>query len=210
MKFTKLGENEIRCVLSEEEMTGFGINLDDILEKNSKSGLFFNEILSQAAAALGESNANALRGSSAQISVLKDRSISILFHTRRNEDFSEFADKLREVQKAMGMIRESDELQTDSRSMLIFFKTIDDAAAFCRAGREAGHLVSRFLRNDKTKEYVLFILRYICKDSEYRKIRLLAEEFGTVKEGGTAGKAWVLENSEMLISDDAFYILGEI
>ena len=32
MKFTKLGENEIRSVLSEEEMISFGINLDDILE----------------------------------------------------------------------------------------------------------------------------------------------------------------------------------
>ena len=210
MKFTKIGENEIRCVLSEEEMISFGINLDDILEKNSKSGQFFNEILSQAALALGESNANALRGSSAQISVLKDRSISILFHTRKTEDLNDFAEKLREVQKAMGILPDTQSQQADSRSILIFFKTIDDASAFCRAGREAGHLVSRFLRNRKTKEYVLFILRYVCSDEEYRKIRLLAEEFGTVKEGGTAGKAWILENSDLLISEDAFYTLGEI
>jgi len=210
MKFTKLGENEIRCVLTEEEMISFGIDLDDILEKNSKSGRFFNEILSQAAIALGESSADALRGSSAQISVLKDRSISILFHTRRSESIREFADKLKEVQKAMGMAVDPPGKKEDERSILIFFKTIDDAVAFCRAGREAGHLVSRFLQNRQTHEYVLFILRYVCSDEDYRRIRLLAEEFGTVKEGGTAGKAWILENSDMLISDDAFYSLGEI
>ena len=82
MKVTRVGENEIRCILSEEEMVAFGIDLDDILEKNIKSGKFFNEILSRAATALGEADAGELRGCSAQISVLDDRSISILLRTR--------------------------------------------------------------------------------------------------------------------------------
>ncbi len=210
MKFTRLGENEIRCVLSEEELISFGIDLDDILEKNVKSGKFFNEILSRAVLALGEQGAEEIRGCSAQISVLQDRSISILFHTRKNDIFTEFADKLKEAEEklrqAAALLPEAE----DRSSFIVSFKTIDDAVAFCHAGKGAGHLISRFSKSRKNDEYLLFILRYACDDKEYRKVRMLADEFGHVTESGTAAKAYILENSDMLISDDAFYSLGEV
>ena len=199
MKFTKLGENEIRCVLTEEEMVSFGICLDDILEKNVKSGKFFNEILSRAALALGESTTGDIRGCSAQISVLNDRSISILFHTRKESDVHSFAEKLKEARKVK-----------DDRSFLVFFKDMDDAVSFCRAAKGAGHLVSRFCKNKKSKEYVLFILRYACDDKQFKKVRIMAGEFGRVNDGEAASKAYILENSEILISEDAFFILGNM
>ena len=210
MKFTRLGENEIRCVLSEEELISFGIDLDDILEKNVKSGKFFNEILSRAVLALGEPVTGEIKGCSAQISILKDRSISILFHTRKNDLLSEFADKLKEagekLKEAAAMIPDKE----DRSSFIVSFKTLDDAVAFCRAGRGAGHLISRFSKSRKNNEYLLFILRYACDEREYRKVRMLADEFGHVTESGTASKAYILENSDMLICDDAFYTLGDV
>ncbi|MBQ6968463.1 MAG: adaptor protein MecA [Lachnospiraceae bacterium] len=201
MKVTRVGENEIRCILSEEEMVAFGIDLDDILEKNIKSGKFFNEILSRAATALGEADAGELRGCSAQISVLDDRSISILLRTRKEHGAGDFSGALRDA------VRKK---KRDNRSFLIFFKSIDDAVSFCKAGKGAGHLVSRFLRNRKNDEYVLLIFRYACDDDWFKKVRLLADEFGSVNDGETASKVHVLENSDMLISDDAFYTLGEL
>ena len=201
MKVTRVGENEIRCILSEEEMVAFGIDLDDILEKNIKSGKFFNEILSRAATALGETDAGELRGCSAQISVLDDRSISILLRTRKEHGAGDFSGALRDA------VRKK---KRDNRSFLIFFKSIDDAVSFCKAGKGAGHLVSRFLRNRKNDEYVLLIFRYACDDDWFKKVRLLADEFGSVNDGETASKVHVLENSDMLISDDAFYTLGEL
>ncbi|MCR4590461.1 MAG: adaptor protein MecA [Lachnospiraceae bacterium] len=210
MKFTRLGKNEIRCVLSEEELVSFGIDLDDILEKNVKSGKFFNEILSRAVQALGEQSAEEIRGCSAQISILKDRSISILFHTRKNDILTEFADKLKEagekLREAAALLPEKE----DNSSFIVSFKTLDDAAAFCRAGRTAGHLISRLSKSRKNNEYLLFIFRYACDEREYRKVRLLADEFGRVTESAAASKAYLLENSDMLISDDAFYTLGEV
>lgn len=201
MKVTRVGENEIRCILSEEEMVAFGIDLDDILEKNMKSGKFFNEILSRAASALGEADAGELKGLSAQISVLNDRSISILLRTRRDPGAGEFA----------GILRDSlQKRKKDNRSFLVFFKSIDDAVSFCRAGRGAGHLVSRFLHNRKNDEYVLLVFRYACDEKWFDKVRLLADEFGSVNDGETASKVHVLENSDMLISDDAFYTLGKM
>jgi len=210
MKFTRVGENEIRCILTEEELVSFGIDLDDILEKNVKSGKFFNEILSRAFLALGEQSVDEIRGCSAQISVLKDRSISILFHTRKTNILTEFADRLKEAEEKIRRAAEMIPDSVDNRSFLVSFKSIDDAAAFCRAGKKAGHLVSYFSKSRKNDEYILFILRYACDEKEYRKVRLLADEFGRVNDTSTASKAYILENSDMLISEDAFFSLGEL
>ncbi len=210
MKFTRVGENEIRCILSEEEMVDFGIDLDDILEKNGKSGRFFSEILSQAAKALGESETKELRGLSAQISILNDRSISILLKTRKEPDIIELAERLRNAGNALKESFEKKGSDRDSRSFLVSFKSIDDAVSFCRAGSSAGHLLSRFFKNRKTDEYILFILHYACDETQYKKVRILAGEFGKINDGQTASKVHVLENSDMLISDDAFFRLGEL
>lgn len=210
MIFTKLGENEIRCVLSEEEFVSFGIDLDDILEKNVKSGRFFNEILSQAIVALGETDPWEIRGCSAQINVLKDRSISILFHTRKDKDLSEFARKLFEAGESLKQAADIISSATDRNSLLVSFNSLEDVSAYCKAEKAAGHIVSRLFKNRKSGEYILFMLRYACDDAAFNRLKLKALEYGRVSADVTAFKVYIMENSEMLIEEDAFYSLGEL
>ncbi len=80
MKFTKLGEKDIRCVISESELIDFGLNLDDIIERNGRTKEFFRQILDIGSKQLGMSKGDGLHLASAQISVLKDNSLSIIFH----------------------------------------------------------------------------------------------------------------------------------
>ncbi len=86
MKFTKLGENDIRCVISEAELYGFGIRLDDIIERNSRTKEFFRAILDMGSKQLGMDKREGIHLASAQISVLKDNSISIIFHEASIEE----------------------------------------------------------------------------------------------------------------------------
>ncbi len=210
MKFTKLGENEIRCILSEEEMFSFGIDLDDILEKNVKSGRFFNEILSQAVIALGEEDAFRIRGCSAQINVMKDRSISILFHTRKDDSLSERFKNPFEADRISRHALKSQEKSADSNSLLISFKTMDDAVAFCKSMKDGGHIVSRFYKNNKNGEFVLFMLGYACDEDLFKKLKVRAHEFGRVNPDMTASKIHIMDNSELLIEDDAFFSLSKL
>ncbi len=86
MKITRLSEYDIRCVLTEEELSGYGINLDDILEKSEKTKKFFRDILSQAVQILDMKRANGIHMASAQITVMQDNSISIIFHEASLDD----------------------------------------------------------------------------------------------------------------------------
>ena len=208
MIFTRLGENEIRCVLSEEEFISFGIDLDDILEKNVKSGRFFNEILTQAMEALGEKDAR-IRGCSAQINVMEDRSISILFHTRRDDPLSMYSKKLMEAEENLRKAAKSLEKAADSSSLLISFKSLEDAVSFCKSFGKSGHIVSRLFKNRKSGDYLLFLLRYACDEDLFNALKIRGEEFGQVNPGPAASKVYLMDNSDLIIPDDAFYALRE-
>lgn len=86
MKFTRLSDNDIKCVISEDELVDYGIDLDDIIEKKGRTKEFFRQLLDMAAEKLGMSKTEGMQMASAQISVLKDNSISIVFHETSVED----------------------------------------------------------------------------------------------------------------------------
>ncbi|MBQ7464588.1 MAG: adaptor protein MecA [Lachnospiraceae bacterium] len=80
MRFTKLGEKDIRCIITESELIDFGLNLDDIIERTDRTKDFFRQVLDIGSKQLGMGKKDGLHLASAQISVLKDNSISIIFH----------------------------------------------------------------------------------------------------------------------------------
>ena len=86
MKFTRLGENDIRCVISESELVDYGLDLDDIIERRGRTREFFRQILDMATKELGIAKRDGLHLASAQISVLKDNSLSIIFHEASIEE----------------------------------------------------------------------------------------------------------------------------
>ncbi len=102
MKFTRISDREIKCVLSEEELVHYGIDLDDILEKTDRIKPFFKDIMDMAAARLGIDKSEGIHIASAQISVLKDNSISIVFHS---SDLSEGLDKVPGAQSRIERIK---------------------------------------------------------------------------------------------------------
>ncbi len=80
MKFSRLGENDIRCIISESELVDYGLELDDIIERRGRTREFFRQILDMAARELKMPRRDGLHLASAQISLLKDNSLSIVFH----------------------------------------------------------------------------------------------------------------------------------
>ncbi|MBR1876470.1 MAG: adaptor protein MecA [Lachnospiraceae bacterium] len=86
MRFTKLGENDIRCVITETELINYGLSMDDILERNGRMKEFFRAVLDMGSKELGMRKKDGIHLASAQISVLKDNSISIIFHETSVEE----------------------------------------------------------------------------------------------------------------------------
>lgn len=86
MKFTRLGENDIMCVISESELIDYGLDLDDIIEHRGRTKEFFRQVLDMAVRELGMQHRDGLHLASAQISLMKDNSLSIVFHEASIEE----------------------------------------------------------------------------------------------------------------------------
>ena len=77
MEYQRIDENTIRCIVTEEDMQNFGLNLDEFLTHSRKSDEFLRYIVDEARDELGYQAKHGLV--SMRIEVLKDGRISITF-----------------------------------------------------------------------------------------------------------------------------------
>ncbi|MCR4890634.1 MAG: adaptor protein MecA [Lachnospiraceae bacterium] len=230
MKFIRVNENEIRCVLTHEELVQFGIEIDDIVAKNMKTRRFFQALLEQAGKALGMTGPKQIRITSAQINVLEDKSISILFREEKKElpvelrreilnvmeeqlklggnDTEEAMSELRRLREELNA--EEDDRDYSRESFLVQFDSIEDAVNYARECSFSGQVISRFYKDLRDDSYFLIVLRHVLTDEVFRRLRMTAEEFGRVPELSLAARAYFIENSECLIEENAFAELSAL
>ncbi len=235
MKFTRLNDNEIRCVLSEDELGDYGIDLDDIITKNARTGKFFAELLSEAVRTLGIENVDVIRMASAQITVLKDNTISIVFNKSRKKLSSEARREILEMMEEqlqlggndspeamaeLDLLKESldkeEEEEKESsgaleiKSFVSKFDNLEDAVIYSRSCRSAGRAESRLYVTEKRDAYYLLVIKGHLTEQTFRRICVVAMEFGELVRLDAAGKAYLEERYETLIAENAIEKLALI
>ena len=98
MKFTKLNENSIRCVISRDEMTEYGVNLDDLMDDREKAEGFLRLILDEAKTEVDfHTSGEALN---VQLSIMPDGDVALMISDDQNAAIramlSQFKDKLKD------------------------------------------------------------------------------------------------------------------
>ncbi len=98
MKFTKLDENSIRCVISKDEMVAYGVQLDDLMDDREKAEGFLRYILQEAKEEVDfHTTGEALN---VQLSIMPDGDISLMISDDQNSAIkamlSQFKDKLKD------------------------------------------------------------------------------------------------------------------
>ena len=77
MEYKRIDENTIRCIVTEEDMESFGLNLDEFLSHSGRSDEFLQYIVSEARDELGYQNDKGIV--SMRLEVLSDRRICVTF-----------------------------------------------------------------------------------------------------------------------------------
>lgn len=98
MKFTKLNENSIRCIISQDEMVEYGVNLDDLMDDREKAEDFLRVILDEAKTEVDfHTSGEALN---VQLSIMPDGDIALMISDDQNAAIramlSQFKDKLKD------------------------------------------------------------------------------------------------------------------
>ena len=76
MRFTKISNNSIRCIISQKEMGEHGVELDDLMDNREKAEGFLRYILQEARTAVDfRTNGNVLN---VQMSIMPDGDIALM------------------------------------------------------------------------------------------------------------------------------------
>ena len=103
MRFKRIDNNSIRCIISQEEMDAHGIGIDDLMDDRHKAETFLRYILQQAHDVLNfEMTGNVLN---VQLSVMPGGDVSLMItdneHSALRNLLNQFKDSLRMMKEAV-------------------------------------------------------------------------------------------------------------
>lgn len=116
MKFRRINEDTVRCIVSKEDMQEYGIALEDFFKNKGKVHEFLHEIVERAEEEIGYEPKEGML--SMQIMPISQNTISITFSDHGPEDYAEMMNNIKDslggLQDSMGeLIEDIDEDSED-------------------------------------------------------------------------------------------------
>ncbi len=227
MEYKRIDENTIRCIVTEEDMESFGLNLDEFLSHSGRSDEFLQYIVSEARDELGYQNDKGIV--SMRLEVLSDRRISLTFGSGDEKQIREqvlkYLKELAEsrIAQEIGKMLEnrqkevpakeeslpqtvSEEKKEDYR--MYCFASLRDVMSYCHAIGLKQPIRSHLYK--EKERYYLIVDRY--RISEYHFNLLTAVAFDYAKVIVESGHMYdrLREHGELLIGNRAIGTLRKI
>lgn len=172
MKFTRINENSIRCVISRQEMDAAGVKLDDLMDDRGKAEEFLRFILQEARTELDfHATGDSLN---VQLSVMQDGDVSLMISDdtsaaihamieqfkEKLRDFSEILsggskdakpyqpvdfteqEKRRQIEAALGILENAADTEPIAMTVWAEFSTLDDCITLARTLAYLGDIPS--------------------------------------------------------------------
>lgn len=231
MEYKRIDENTIRCIVTEEDMESFGLNLDEFLSHSGRSDEFLQYIVSEARDELGYQNENGIV--SMRLEVLNDRRISLTFGSGDEKQIREqvlkYLKELAESRIAQEIGKMLDHRQSeaspakDEQSLpqtaqeqeekkeayrMYCFASIGDVVSYCHAIGLKQPIRSHLYK--ERESYYLIVDRYRISDYHFNLLTAVAFDYGKVLVESDYLYDRLREHGELLISDRAIGTLRKI
>ena len=235
MEYKRIDENTIRCIVTEEDMESFGLNLDEFLSHSGKSDEFLQYIVSEARDELGYQNDKGIV--SIRLEVLSDRRISITFGSGNEKQIrdqvlkylKELAESriLQEVGRIFGEKQqgalpaeqaqspmgnesapEKAEEPKEESYRLYGFASLRDVISYCHAVRLKQPIKSSLYKEKES--YYLTVDRYRISEYHFNLLTAVAFEYGKVFANPDHLYDHLREHGELLIDGRAIGTLRKL
>lgn len=239
MKFTKIDENTVRCVISKEEMESYNLELEDFIKKNKKVKDFVELLIDKAGDEVGYEHSNGMM--QLQLQPLPKMGLAITFSSREitaEELSKEIAMSLGEEQAGsfFDTLSEPTGKEKKSNSVEITdipkkknarikkqlkeaeipdlyickFRNLQDVVSFC--GQVPEHFFARgsVYKDEKNNVFYMVIERARCKMEKYLYVCRMSLEFSDPESGGATRFAFFNEQYTCIIRQNAFSVLRRI
>ncbi|MDD6811813.1 MAG: adaptor protein MecA [Lachnospiraceae bacterium] len=230
MKYKKINEATVQCIISEEDMEEYGLTLADIFERNEKGEGFLRDIVERAHDEVGYK----LSGDNIamQITPLRDEGLVITFSDEGPAGFQHMLEHIKEVltgmdpetvkevvedsrerenrAKAETLSQQDNHLAEGSNSgcRLFVFASIDCVLRYCITIPPKSALKSQLFKMDDA--YYLALRKQRISQESFNKLSVKAVEFGTMASVSEESIFYLEEHAECLIADKAVSKLQKI
>ncbi len=239
MKFTKIDENTVRCVISKEEMESYNLEIEDFIKKNKKVKDFVELLIDKAGDEVGYEHSQGMM--QLQLQPLPKMGLAITFSSREitpEELSKEIAVRLGE-EKAEIFLDTMDELvgkdkngkRDESISSLkkknpkakktsekieipdlciCKFSNLSDIGAFCGQVPEHFYVKGSVYKDENQNVFYMVIERARCKREKYLYVCRQALEFSSLDSSSTTRYAFLDEQCTCLVQGNAFSVFRKI
>ena len=219
MKFRKINETTINCIITQDDLRKHGIDLDDLFDRKKNAVEFIKRIILKAASSVNMNMKNDY--TSMRISVLPDQSVSLTISQdpaasaliREQKDLAsgsrsgsgKAGEKAAEraAQKAEGDIAKSG-------TYVFRFYSIMDTLSSCRILRTCRGLTSSLYFVRESGFYYLVISRDVDAEEDYDSTVLRINEFADMVSCSDTTLAYIREHSDCILRKRAVQQISEL
>ena len=219
MKFIKVDESTLRCLITEEEMEHMGYGLDDLISNKEKAQDFLQIILADAEDELGF-KMNGVNSFSVEATVLPGNGVSLTITGR--DQIESIREKIKRFHDAMvdytQMVKNQTEELTDEIEeapgkiqndfLTLRFISFDKLAEYCSL-IEVPESESCVYKDSRSDEYHLFIEKEF-DNSDMMRISGPALEFSDGISKDKMIKSFMEEHGKCIIKNNAIETLAAV
>lgn len=205
MTFRRINNTTINCIITAEDLSKNGIQIDDLFDRKQEAVEFIREIVAHAARS---ENFDLSSGrATMKMTVLPDRSISLTI----SEDPAAAEGVEEIVHEALPASSKNTTASkaVDNRYLFRFYSMFDviDCCHFLAVG---GSLSADLLHDEEFGDYYLLIGRDKDSPEDLNRLILAANEFGTMITSNELYISFIREHTTCMIEKDAVRILAEV
>ena len=217
MKFRKINDKTINCIITQDDLKQHGIKLDDLFDRKKNAVEFIKAIINKAARSVNFNMKNEY--TSMRLSVLPDQTVSL---TISQDPFE--AEKVQRVKNAALPEGGTDEntaaggYQTGidpgreraADTYLFSFPSLSAMAPCCRLLSSAKGIRSAVYYDRNAGTYYLVLEKGEDADESYDSSVLPANEFGRMVTCSDRTLAFMREHSECIVKSGALMKIAEL
>lgn len=218
MKFRKINDNTINCIITQDDLRKHGINLDDLFDRKKNAVEFIKAIILKAARSVNLNIKNEY--TSMRLSVLPDQSVSLTISQDPSESEKIHKEKSKAFASAKGGRNNADSgkdsvarEKTDSVSSgtyLFRFSSIMEMAGCCHMLAVIPGIESSVYYNKDTGDYYLILEKGEEADDGYDSAVLRVNEFGQMVTCDAGTLAFLKEHSDCVVRRGAVRKISEL
>lgn len=216
MKFRKINDTTINCIITQDDLKKHGIDLDDLFDRKKNAVEFIKRIIHKAASSVNLNMKNDY--TSMRISVLPDQSVSLTISQdpgesakiREHKDMAARSADDGKKASAAEAARKEGKAVTGSGTYVFQFASVMDTIPCCRMLENCRGLESSLYFVRETGNYYLVISRGSDASAEYDSAVLKVNEFGKMVTCSDRTLAYIREHCDCILGRKAVQQISEL